>query len=336
MVLPDSRRKEVLNQLDDAEFGDFSVSRSRSSLNWGIPVPDEPDQVIYVWIDALTNYLTGVGYLTDNQTYERYWPADLHLIGKDITKFHAIYWPAMLMSAEIPLPSMVFSHGFITVEGQKLSKSIGNVIDPNVLAETYGTDAVRYFLFAATPFDQDGDFSKRDLINRVNSDLANNLGNLLNRTITLLERNCGGKVPTQHAEHELREEANEVHSLVGKYMDQLEFAKAIEAVLALVDQANKYLNDEKPWSLFKQDQKSAGEIVLFTVLEILRRAALHLYPVTPQLANDIWDQLGYDGRIEDLLNTQDALWQLIPSGQVVRNKGPVFKRIEEEAAIAEA
>lgn len=328
IVLPESRRKEVLKQLEDADFGDFSVTRSRNSLSWGIPVPDEPDQVIYVWIDALTNYLTGIGYLTDKQCYEKFWPADLHLIGKDITKFHAIYWPAMLMSADVPLPKQVFGHGFITVEGQKISKSIGNVIDPNVLADTYGADAVRFFLFAATPFDQDGDFSKRDFINKVNSELANNLGNLLNRTLTLLERNCGGKVPAENPDHQLRSEANEVHATIDKFMSELEFAKAIEAIFALVDQANKYMNDEKPWTLFKNEQKSAGEIVLFTVLEILRRAAWHLYPFTPQLCESIWQQLGYDETIASL--PADAIWQMIPAGQSIRNLGPVFKRIEEE------
>lgn len=330
VVLPESRRREVLNQLDDEELGDFSVSRSRTSLTWGIPVPGEADQVIYVWIDALTNYLTGVGYLTDPESLSRYWPADLHLIGKDITKFHAIYWPAMLMSADLPLPKQIFGHGFITVEGQKISKTIGNVIDPNVLADTYGADAVRFFLFAATPFDQDGDFSKKDFISKVNSELANNLGNLLNRSLTLVERNCGGKVPEREPELVLREASNEVHVVVGKFMTQFEFAKAIEAIFALVDQANKYMNDEKPWALFKEGKVQEGEIVLYTVLEVLRRVALHLYPFTPKLAADIWFQLGYDSKLEERGSNGQTFWDLIPAGQAIRNQGPVFKRIEEE------
>lgn len=329
VVAPESRRREVINQLDDPDLGDFSVTRSRRSLTWGIPAPDEPDQVIYVWIDALTNYLTGVGYLTDSDQLARYWPADLHLIGKDITKFHAIYWPALLLSAGVALPKQVFGHGFITVEGQKISKSLGNVIDPIVLADTYGADAVRFFLFAATPFDQDGDFSKQDFINKVNSELANNLGNLLNRTLTLLDKYCGGKVPDRDPENNLREVANEVLVQVNKSMGRLEFAKAIEAVLALTDQTNKYLNDEKPWTLFKDGNTAQGETVLLTALEVLRRVALYLYPVTPTLAGEIWYQLGYDSKIEELGAVEGALFELIPTGQAVRNRGPVFKRIEE-------
>ncbi len=331
VVLPDGRRREVINQLDDAELGDFSVSRSRGSLTWGIPVPDDPDQVIYVWIDALTNYITGAGYLTDSKSFERYWPADLHLIGKDITKFHAIYWPAMLMSANLPLPKLVFGHGFITVEGQKISKSIGNVIDPNQLADTYGADAVRFFLFAATPFDQDGDFSRKDFITRVNSELANNLGNLLNRTLTLVQRNCGGSVPQSEPENNLREESNEVHVVAGKFMEQLEFAKAIESIFALVDQANKYINDEKPWALFKEGRTKEGEKVLYTVLDVLRRVALHLYPFTPNLSAAIWHQLGFDSKLSELGQSQGSIWELIPPGQAIRNEGPIFMRIEEES-----
>ncbi len=328
-VMPEGRRKEVLNQLDDEELGDFSVSRSRQSLTWGIPVPGEQDQVIYVWIDALSNYLTGVGFLADQAAAERYWPADLHLIGKDITKFHAIYWPAMLMSAGVPLPRRIFGHGFITVEGQKISKSLGNVIDPNALAEQYGPDAVRFFLFAATPFDQDGDFSKKDFIAKVNAELANNLGNLLNRTLALVEKNCDGRVPAAEMNLDLREEANEVHVAVDKYMEKLEFARAIEAIFALVDQANKYLNDEKPWALFKESKSDAGKQVLYSVLDVLRRVALHLYPFTPSLASDIWYQIGYDGRLEELGANGQGFWELIPAGQAIRNRGPIFKRIEE-------
>lgn len=331
VVAPEGRRKEVLNQLDDDELGDFSVSRSRKSLTWGIPVPDEPDQVIYVWIDALTNYITGAGYQTNQETFDRYWPADLHLIGKDITKFHAIYWPAMLMSLDIALPKLIFGHGFITVEGQKISKSIGNVIDPIALVDKYGADAVRFFLFSATPFDQDGDFSRKDFLTKVNSELANNLGNLLNRTMTLLEKNCSGKVPEAQPDNDLREEANTVHAVVTKMTERLEFAKAIEAIFALVDQANKYINDEKPWALFKEGKTQEGERVLYTVLEILRRVAIHLHPITPGLSSAIWRQLGFSSALSDLGRDGAGLWDLIPAGQVLRNEGPIFKRIEEEA-----
>ena len=333
VVQPEGRRREVLNQLDDPELSDFSVSRSKSSLTWGIPVPDDADQVIYVWLDALTNYITGAGFPADEKMMARYWPADLHLIGKDITKFHSIYWPAFLMAADVAVPRQVYAHGFITVEGQKLSKSLGNVIDPNALVAEFGADAVRFYLLAGTPFDQDGDFSRQEFIRKVNAELANNLGNLLNRTLKLLETNCQGVVPKAEPDNNLREQANEIHGVIAKHMAKLEFAKTIEAIFALVDQANKYLNDEKPWTLFKENKRSEGEKVLFTALEILRRAAINLSPFTPKLAQAIWYQLGYDdevGRFGDGKGP-DGYFDLIEAGRKIRNQGPIFKRIEEPA-----
>jgi methionyl-tRNA synthetase len=336
-VQPESRRNEVLKQLDDPELGDFSVSRSRSSLTWGIPVPDEPEQVIYVWVDALINYITGIGfeeYAAGTQNgdgqFAKFWPANLHLIGKDIVKFHSIYWPAILMAADLPVPKMIYGHGFLTVEGQKISKSLGNVIDPVALCEKYGADAVRFFLFSGTPFDQDGDFSREQLVKKVNAELANNLGNLLNRTLNLVVKNCDGKVPNAEADHNLREIANSIHQVVDEHMSKLEFAKAIEAIFALVDQANKYMADERPWTLFKEGKQKEGEKVLFTVLEVLRRSALSIYPFTPSLAASIWHQLGY-GEVISVVGEvgEQKHFETIPVGQNVRNEGPVFKRIEE-------
>jgi methionyl-tRNA synthetase len=236
----------------------------------------------------------------------------------------------MLMSADIPVPKRVFGHGFITMDGQKISKSIGNVIDPNTLVDKYGVDAVRFFLMAGTPFDQDGDFSRKEMINKVNSELANNLGNLLNRTLTLLEKNCGGKVPQSTPDHTLREQANTVATIVDERMNELEFAKTIEAIFALVDQANKYINDEKPWTLFKEGKTAEGEKVLYTSLEILRRTALNLWPFTPTLSSNIWHQLGYSMPIEEVGESDGLMWELIPPGQPTRNEGPVFRRIEPE------
>jgi len=327
---PDSRRNEVLKQLEDPELTDFSVSRSRSTLTWGIPVPGDDDQVIYVWLDALTNYITGAGFATDEESLHRWWPADLHLIGKDITKFHAIYWPAMLMAGDLPVPLHIYAHGFITVEGQKISKSLGNVIDPQLLVSQYGADALRFFLLAGTPFDQDGDFSQEECVRKVNAELANNLGNLLNRTLTLLEKNCQGIVPQAEPDHNLREQANEIHNALMQRMDRLEFAKAIEAIFALVDQTNRYLNDEKPWALFKDQKTKEGETVLYTALEILRRTALNLYPFTPDLAQVIWTQLGFLSFLKEMgkKNFGAAFFDPIPSGQKTSNHGPIFKRFE--------
>jgi methionyl-tRNA synthetase len=330
-VQPESRRREVLNQLNDPDLGDFSVSRARSSLTWGIPAPEEPEQVIYVWVDALINYLTGIDFDEDKAIFDKFWPADLHIVGKDITKFHAIYWPALLMAADLPLPERIFGHGYITLEGQKISKSLGNVIDPIELASRYGSDAVRFFLFAGMPFDQDGDFSREELKKRCNAALANNLGNLLNRTLTLVEKNCDGKVPEASAQKELLERSKTVNGLVDEHMSKLEFAKSIEAIFSLVDQTNKYLADEKPWALFKEGKIGEGETVLYTALEILRQTALSLYPVTPKLAAAIWYQLGFDGKIEEVSNMpeQKGFSNAINPGRIVRRLGPVFLRIED-------
>ncbi|MDX1988936.1 MAG: methionine--tRNA ligase [Candidatus Obscuribacter sp.] len=333
-VRPEGRRKEVLNQLNDPELTDFSVSRSRKSLSWGIPIPDDDDQVIYVWMDALTNYITGVGYLSDEKQFERYWPADLHLIGKDITKFHSIYWIAFLLAASLPLPKQIYAHGFITVEGQKISKSLGNVIDPNKLVEEFGADAVRFFLMSGTSFDQDGDFSKHEFIRKVNSELANNLGNLVNRTLTLIDKNLDGKIPDCKPEHDLREKANTLHTVFDTCMERLEFAKAIEAVMATVDQTNKYMNDEKPWTQFKEGKVKEGSEVLYTAVEMLRRVAFQIYPFAPKMASDIWWQLGHDDTLEVIGDSEkpDGFFDMIPVGQKVRNTGPIFKRLEEPVA----
>jgi methionyl-tRNA synthetase len=346
-VLPEGRKQEVLNQLDDPEFGDFSISRDKEALRWGIPVPDDEDQVIYVWIDALTNYITGVGYLTDDALWKRYWPADLHLIGKDIVKFHTLYWPAMLMACEVELPKLVFGHGFITVEKQKMSKTLGNVIDPVYLAKTYPPDAVRYFLFATNTFEQDGDFSVARFIEIVNAHLANSFGNLANRTMTQVEKNCEGKVPAGTANAASVKIAEEAFNRYVSHMERLEFAKAIEAAMDIVTEANRYLNEQEPWNAFNPKKEKTDEdrvharSVLLTSLELIKRATIMLSPVTPNLSAKIWHQLGYDSllvgegtkpgavRLSDV-NTP------IPAGQAIRNDGPGFMRLEEIAAVASA
>ncbi len=329
-VLPNGRRLEVLNQLEDPELTDFSITRSRSALTWGIPVPNEPDQVIYVWIDALTNYITGAGYLSDEESFKKWWPADLHVIGKDITKFHAIYWPAMLMSIDVTVPKLIFGHGFITVEGQKMSKTLGNVLDPIWLCETYGADRVRYFLFAANTFDQDGDFSRTDMISQTNSHLANGLGNLLNRAVTLMDKNFESKVPDVAQDQKSLEFTDECAAKYHDLMIQFEFAKAVRAIFDIVDEANKYINDNKPWALFKEGKKDEGGAVIATAMTMMKKAALLLGPITPELSANVIDQLGYDTPLSSINVNSAEYKNPIPAGQVVRNKGPVFKRIEED------
>jgi len=332
---PESRFKQVLNQLDDPELGDFSVTRSRASLNWGVPVPGDDNQVIYVWLDALTNYITAVGFPDDTKTMDQYWPADLHLIGKDITKFHAIYWPAMLISADLALPKQVYGHGFITVEGQKISKSLGNVIDPMALAAEYSPDAVRFALLSCTPFDQDGDFSKEELIRKVNADLANNLGNLLNRTLTLVQKNCNGTVPNVSLDKDWTDQLGTLRANFATHMSRLEFAKALEVTFLMVDSTNKYINDKKPWALFKEGKQADGEAVLYTSLEVLRLVTVLLYPFIPNIAEGIWSQLGFEKTIAEIIKAQDSigshdtLFDTIKTGQLTKLTGPVFKRIEE-------
>lgn len=333
VVKPDGRRREVINQLDDEDFGDFSVSRPRTTLQWGIPVPDDQDHVIYVWVDALTNYITGVGYETDEAAWKRFWPADLHLIGKDIVKFHSIYWIAMLMSCEIELPKLVFGHGFITVEGQKMSKSLGNVLDPIALVDKYGADAIRYYLFAANTFDQDGDFARTDFVKTVNSHLANNFGNLANRALTLIAKNCDGKVPQGTPNAACMKFADEAQKNYQREIERFEFAKAIDAARSILDEANRYINDQAPWKQFKEERRADGEIALLTALEMVKRGTILLSPFTPQLCNKVWDQLGFDGDIQALKLTDSVASNVIPAGQAVRNHGPVFMRFEEEEVV---
>jgi methionyl-tRNA synthetase len=331
-VKPDFRRREVINQLDDEEFGDFSVSRPRTSLNWGIGVPDDPDHVIYVWVDALTNYITGVGYGSDEKMWQRYWPADLHLVGKDIVKFHCLYWPAMLMSAEIEPAKLVFSHGFITVEGQKMSKTLGNVLDPIALVEAFPVDAVRYYMCAANTYSHDADFARADLIKIANGHLANNYGNLLNRMLTLIDKNCEGKIPSGTINSSLMKRADELQAEYRQYMEEFEFAKALESVRSIVDEANKYLNDQKPWTLFKEEKHQEGASVLLTSLELIKKATVLYAPFVPQLAARVWNQLGYDSNIEKVKLNDEQASSVIPTGQLLRNSGPPFPRLEEPAA----
>lgn len=331
-VLPDGRRREVLNQLEDEDFGDFSVSRPKKSLAWGIPVPDDDEHVIYVWIDALTNYITGVGFQHDEAKWKRYWPANLHLIGKDIVKFHCIYWPAILMAADVELPKLVFGHGFITVEGQKMSKTLGNVLDPVQLVDDFGADRIRYYLFAANTFDQDGDFSKADFIATVNSHLANGLGNLLNRTLSLIDKNCESKVPAAQVDAAALQVAAEAQKTYVTMMESFEFAKALEALRSICDTANRFINDSQPWALFKEGKTSEGQAVLLTSLELIKRATVMFTPFIPEFSQAIWHQLGFDHDVTKLKLSDSVVSDTIPAGQQVRNEGPVIQRIEDPAA----
>lgn len=301
-IEPEARRNEILNVL---KGGLEDISVSRSGATWGIPLPKDPSQVVYVWFDALINYLSAIGFQGESQEelarFDRYWPANLHVIGKDITRFHCIIWPAMLLSAGVPLPRSVFGHGFITVNGQKLSKSLGNVVDPAAIVERFGADALRYFLLREIVWGQDGDFSWEQLERRYNADLANDLGNLLSRTLSMAERYLGGEVrlpeppdPVRRLRDAARTSFNEAH--VAWQIDQ--FALALGKTWDLVRLANQHIEQTAPWALAKDPAKrDTLATVLYDLLESLRIVARLIAPAMPTKAQEIWTRIGQAGDI---------------------------------------
>lgn len=328
-IAPAFRRSEVLNQLEELE--DISVSRSRHSVSWGLPVPNDPEQVIYVWIDALSNYLTGIGWPQNPALSERYWPADVQIIGKDILRFHAIYWPAMLFAAGLPLPSTLLVHGFITVSETKISKSIGNVISAQDLVARFeldNVDPIRYYLMASTGFGQDGNYTDEDFKNRINADLANNLGNLLNRTLNMVNKYFEGRIPKPDAETSSLLTPELVH-MVGDLYEQYRFNEAIQQMMDHVDRVNKYINDSEPWTLHKESRHQELANVLYTVLESLRQVSLMLYPVIPTISQRIWEQLGMAQRIGEADWSCIEGLPLTPGQQTLLGK-PILPRLESE------
>jgi len=338
-VMPDYRVNELLNQLKDVE--DISVSRSKESVSWGIPVPDDDTQVIYVWIDALSNYLTGVGYLTNDQLFKKFWSANVHMIGKDILKFHAIYWIGILLAMKIELPETIFAHGWITVDQTKMSKTIGNVIAPKAVLDAYNlekSDAFRYFMMATTPFGRDGNYSDEDFKSIVNADLANNLGNLLNRTLSMLLKYFDGKIKPEHLtalhDNELAAYTYACKELVVKdCFPNYKISDAADHIIILVDRANKYLNELKPWSLAKEGKEDECGRVLYTVLETLRHVSFLIYPFIPNIAQDMWEQLSQEGNVSDI-KLDDLNWGGLKAETQINSDRvrPVFLRIDSELA----
>ena len=329
-IQPEFRRNEVLNMLQDLD--DISVSRSINSVTWGIPVPDDPEQVIYVWIDALSNYLTGIGWPNHNaEQYNTFWPPNVQVIGKDILRFHSIYWPAMLFAAGIPLPKTLLVHGFITVGDTKISKSIGNVIAPADLVERFelpNVDPIRYYMMASTHFGQDGSYTDEDFKLRINADLANNLGNLLNRTLNMTVKYADGKVPQANNDRVILVETDELNMIRDKYT-AYQFSEAINGIRGIVDKANKLINDAEPWTLAKAGDTQGVANVLYSVLESLRQVAILLFPVTPALCQQLWEQLGYNTRLE----TADWRWLLgnpLPAGQQTQLGQPLLLRLDSD------
>ncbi len=340
-IQPVSRRNEMINFIKQG-LDDLCISRT--SFNWGIPVPIDPKHVIYVWFDALTNYLTPIGYLDDPEKFHKYWPADLHLVGKEIVRFHTIIWPCILMALDLPLPKKVYGHGWLIVDGDKMSKSKGNVIDPIGLIDEFGADAIRYFLLREINLGQDGNFSRDALIGRINSDLANDLGNLLHRTLSMTLKFQDGVVKAPAGESDtdrsLKEDARETVAFFEQNMEDMQLSLTIKKVWAFISRANKYIDETAPWALAKdpaKEQELAN--VLYNLTEALRVISVLISPFMPTTAVRIWQQLGLTQDFASVRTEDIEQWGGVPAGLHVGTPEQLFPRIEvekDEAAPAPA
>ncbi len=324
-VMPKSRLNEVKSFV---KGGLQDLSISRTTFNWGVPVPEAEGHIMYVWIDALTNYLTATGYPnTDAEGYKTFWPANVHMVGKDILRFHAVYWPAFLIAADLPLPSRVFAHGWWTNEGQKISKSLGNVIDPFELIDSYGLDPVRFFLLREVPFGNDGDFSRRSFVLRCNADLANGLGNLSQRTLSMIHKNCDGVLPEPAAltdeDTALLNDIADTLAVVRDHMDKQAFHSALEAIFLQAAAADSYISVQEPWKLKKTDFKRM-ETVLFVLADAIRQLAILIQPIMPESADKILGQLNVENRGFDQLGEIGRL----KAGTEIPKPTGVFPRLD--------
>lgn len=330
-VKPNFRRNEVLGLLEKP-LPDLCISRPRSRLTWGIPVPFSPEHVVYVWFDALLNYISGCGYLWDKKKFKRFWPADIQLIGKDILRPHAIYWPIMLHALGLEPPKTIFAHGWWILSGAKISKSRGKVIDPNEVIDKYGADAYRYFLLREVSFGLDGVYSEEALVSRLNSDLANDLGNLLNRTLVMCEKYFQGSVPPPKGagklDDSLKAKARSLAEKIDLRMEELDFAGYLEQVLEVVNAANKYIEESAPWTLWRRKDIDRLCAMIYYLMEVLRIVAIAISPVMPSQAENMWQQMGLKGLdkagFEDLQR-----WGAIEAGTKINKGSPLFPRIKK-------
>ncbi|MDO8499541.1 MAG: methionine--tRNA ligase [bacterium] len=330
-VYPPSRFKEMFNILKQG-LDDISISRVKDKLPWGIPVPGDDTQVMYVWFDALTNYVTALGYgAADDKLYNQFWPADAHVIGKEINRFHSLLWPAMLMSVGAEMPIQIAVHGWITVSGQKMSKTIGNVIDPLKLVDEYPLEAVRYFLMREIPFDNDGDFSYDKFKDRYNGDLANGLGNLTNRILVMVEKYSGNVVPAVTTKDSILIEklSEEIWPEYLKKMEIFDFSHALEAVWKFISYADQIISDQKPWAMFKAEQTKEVSDLLYHLCEALRHIAVMIYPVMPETAEKILVSLGLDPAKEFAKPIDDLRqWVELTVGNKIDKGTVLFPRME--------
>lgn len=333
-IRPESRRNEVLGFLTTQTLGDLSISRPKTRLSWGIELPFDTDYVTYVWFDALVNYVSALEYLPlDNPAGLRFWPATIHLVGKDILTTHAVYWSTMLMALDLPLPHTIFAHGWWTVDGEKMSKSRGNVVDPNKMVDQFGTDAFRYFLLREVPFGQDGDFSHAGMATRINSELAGGLGNLVSRSLTMIDRFAGGIVPSHDPavdtplEHNLMQRTGELLADADKHVEQLRFSRALESIGEIIQLCDQYIDKTAPWALAKKpEQRSYLNNCLYHLAHTLALLIRPLYPFIPSTIVNMAEQLGMDPQTSrGTLSGKDPS---LLSGTKVQKAGPLFPRIE--------
>src|SRR5690625_4118263 len=336
-IQPESRKNEMLNNFLKPGLEDLAVSRT--TFDWGIKVPDNPKHVVYVWIDALTNYITALGYGSDDDgKFKKYWPADVHLMAKEIVRFHSIYWPIILMALDIPLPKQVFAHGWILMKDGKMSKSKGNVIDPVSLIDRYGLDALRYYLLREVPFGQDGVFTPEGFVERINFDLANDLGNLLNRTVSMIQQYFAGEIPAYKSsvttyDEQLEAVVKETVTKVEDALDHMQFSVALASIWQLVNRTNKYIDETEPWVLARdENKKELLSYVMAQLVETLRKIAIMLQPFLTEAPEKIFQQLSI---IKESQQTWDSLYEqhAVKEGVRVQKGKPLFPRLDVEEEV---